>query len=191
MNAEKIAYAVQKARFAVNGGEEEQGAAQLLTEAGDALDEIADLYQPAEKIAAHIHDVSYALEDLTAELRECGDSVDYQPAELNEIEERLDLLYRLSLKYGHTEQEMIDYLFKIRTELDAIQFSEERQEALFAEYCETAHRAKELAERLSDQRKNVAAQFASSVQNELSFLNMPGVQLSVEQKHCNVECIWL
>ena len=186
LNAEKIAYAVQKARFAVNGGEEEQGAAQLLTEAGDALDEIAGLYQPAKKIAAHIHEVSYALEDLAAELRECGDSVDYQPAELNDIEERLDLLYRLSLKYGHTEQEMIDYLSKIRTELDTIQFSEERQEALFAEYRETAHRAKELAERLSEQRKNVAVRFASSVQNELSFLNMPDVQLSVEQKRCKL-----
>ena len=186
LNAEKIATAIQAARSAINGGEEDQGAAQLVDEAGAALDEIAALYQPAEALSAHVHELSYALEDLAAELRECGDAMDYQPAELDEIESRLDLIYRLGMKYGHTEQDMIEYLSKIRLELEGIQFSEERQEKLLAEYRQTAQRAKTLAEQLSEKRKTAAQRFAGAVKKELSFLDMPGVQLAVEQKRCKL-----
>ena len=186
LNAEKIAAAVQNARLAINGGEEEPGAAQLLNGAGAALEEIAPFYPQAQKLAARFQSLSYELEDLAAELRECGETMDYQPAELNEIEQRLDTLYRLSLKYGHTEQDMLDYLAKIRAELDDIQFSEERREKLYEKYQETARRAKKLAEALSARRKQAGEQFAAAVQKELAFLDMPGVRLMVEQNDCKL-----
>ncbi len=186
LHAEKVAQAVQTAWLAIHGGEESEGASQLITRAGESLQGIADFLPQAAGLAERLTELSYELEDLDAGLRDSGNAMDYQPAEVEQIEERLDLLYRLGLKYGHTEREMLDYLAQIKSELENIAFSEERREKLNRQYHEAALHAKELAQALSAKRSAVAEKFAAAVRGELAFLDMPGVQLVVDRQPCKL-----
>ena len=118
-----------------------------------------------------MEDVEGALHDI---------SVEFDPELLESIEERLDLLYKLGLKYGGSEEKILEFLEDCRTRLHQIEFSDEERERLEALYEEQKHRAIALARKLSEGRKTASSQFISQVKGELAFLNMPGVQFETE-----------
>lgn len=108
--------------------------------------------------------------------------IDYTPQELENIEERLNLLYEFSNKYGDSEQEMLDFLEKAKARKKEISFFDEELERLNAEYDELLDKTIELAERLSDCRKKAALNFEKSVKSELDFLDMPKLTFVVDFK---------
>lgn len=161
LNAEKILQSLRRAYDAVHGTEETLGASQLLTDAAASLQEAARYDDAVEKTAQEMLDLSYNLEAYTDEIRSAFDALSYDPGDLERIEERLDQLYKLSRKYGETEEEMIAYLENAQKELDEIAFSEERTEALHAERRELVRKIKALAVTLSDVRRQAGERFAS------------------------------
>ena len=107
--------------------------------------------------------------------------MEYDPQELEQIEERLDQLYRLGLKYGGSEENMLAYLQQCQEELQAIEFSGERALQIKKELEQSSRVVRELADKLSAERRKVGKDFSTRVKEELRFLDMPNVTFSVEQ----------
>lgn len=182
-NSERLAQQFQLARSLLDG-EEEGGVLSSVAQICTALGE-AKRYLPAiEQLSDRFQAVEYELQDCSEELNNAVALLDYDPIELEEIEARLDFLYRLGLKYGETTEEMLSYLENSRKELENIELSDERLAQLNRDYEDAKEEAIRLAKLLSTQRKKTAAGFIEGVKQELAFMNMPGVAFQVEQERC-------
>ena len=182
MHAEKIASAITAAKAALDGDESCDGVLSTLTAITASLQD-SEQYLPAlNPIIQKLHELSYGLEDVSEALREQESQMEFDASELLEIETRLDLLYRLSIKYGQTTEEMLAFLERCRQELSQINHSEETLIQLNETYEILKEKAIQLAKQLSDKRKKTAEQFTKKVKHELQFLNMPGIEFQVEQE---------
>ena len=178
-NAERIARALTAAEAALSGGEEGAGAAALAAGAAQSLQEISPFAPELSMLAERLSGLRYELEDALAEVCSASAGMDTQPGELEQVEERLDTLYRLSRKYVETEEDMLIFLEQARQELDAITFSEERMKKLEAERETKKEALLEASRRLTDVRKQSAMRFQKQVAEELAALNMPSVVFNV------------
>ena len=125
-NAERLTDAVDGAWQALTGGEDGEGAVSLLMEAGNRLAQGGRYSEGLRELSEKAEQLRCDADDLAELVRDLRGTLDFYPGELDEIEERLDRLYRLKKKYGGTVAEMLAYLDRCREELDAIQFSEDR-----------------------------------------------------------------
>lgn len=183
-NSEKIAESIAIAKNALDGDDESAGAVSSVGTAADSLEDAAQFLPSLTSTAQKLRDLEYNLQDCLAEVREAGESLEYDPTRLEQVEERLDQLYRLSLKYGSTEEEMLEFLERSRKELRTIELSDERAQELSEEYERCKAEAIQLAKELSSKRRKAASELVSQVREELTFLNMPGVEFQVEQLRC-------
>ncbi|MGN0989709.1 MAG: DNA repair protein RecN, partial [Eubacteriales bacterium] len=157
----------------------------------DAVREISSVerYDEALVPIAEKLDTAYsALEDSVSEIFDYRDGSDYSLNELDDIEQRLDIIYKFKRKYGSTIEQMLDYLEKARKELDEMEFSGEKLEKLNAEYsvCKAELDAK--AATLTAVRTAAAKDLAKRICEELSFLDMPKVvfEVSIRKKELDV-----
>ena len=151
----------------------------------DAESEIANASAYMEMLgeaSEKITDIRYELEDIAETVRDAMAEVDFDPSELEDIDERLDLLYRFSKKYGDTEEEMLEYLEKARAELDNIAFSEERVKELQKQEKEALVETETAACKLTESRKTAGEKLSNAICSELEFLDMPNVRFVVK---CN------
>jgi DNA repair protein RecN (Recombination protein N) len=183
-NSEKIASAVAAAKEALDGGEETEGAVSLVSSAAAALSEAGQYLPELRTLSERLQSLSYDLEDCGGELRGDTDRAEYDPEELEKIEERLDTIYRLGLKYGGSVENMLRFLEKSRKELAKIQLSDETSAKLREQYRQSAALAKQLALQISEWRSRAAHRFAARVRQELEFLDMPHVVFDVRQERC-------
>lgn len=179
-NSEKVAGALQTAKSALDGGEEAEGALSGVTDAADALMDAGRYLPAAAALAERLRGVQYELEDCAPEIGALADGLEYDPAELEQIEERLDLLYRLGLKYGGSAEEMLAFLEDCKKQLSDIVLSDEHIARLTKAYGEAEAEAQKCAGALSAKRREIAKVFAGRVKEELSFLDMPQVAFLVE-----------
>lgn len=145
----------------------------------DAESEIANASAYMEMLgeaSEKITDIRYELEDIAETVRDAMAEVDFDPSELEDIDERLDLLYRFSKKYGDTEEEMLEYLEKARAELDNIAFSEERVKELQKQEKEALVETETAACKLTESRKTAGEKLSNAICSELEFLDMPNVR---------------
>jgi len=142
------------------------------SEISNASEYMESLGEASEKIT----DIRYELDDIAELVRDAMSEIDFDPSELDDIEERLDLLYRLSKKYGETEEEMLDYLAKAREELDSIAFSEEKVRELQKQEKTALVEAEVAADRLTESRKTAGEALSRAICSELEFLDMPNVR---------------
>ncbi len=185
-NKEKIASALSEVREFLNGSDETDGAIQSLESACDSISCITDVYQDAETIAERLQNAVYELEDCYNEVTALSEDADSDTGSLEEIEDRIDLIHKLGRKYGATIEEMLDFLEQARKELDYLERYEENRENLVQECKKAYDTAQSLAEALSDKRREVAKRFASEVKAEMSYLDMPNVELVVRQDRCEL-----
>ena len=179
-NAERLTDAVNEAWQALTGGDDGEGAVSLLMEAENQLgeggrysDELRELSEKAAQLRCDV-------DDLAEQVRDLRGTLDFYPGELEELEERLDRLYRLKKKYGGSTEKMLEYLENCRQELDAIQFSEDRITRLEKELEKALEQAKRQGKILSDERRLAAQRLAQCIQSELTQLDMPKVRFQVE-----------
>ena len=179
-NAERLTDAVDGAWQALTGGEDGEGAVSLLMEAENRLAQGGRYSGDLQALSEKAGQLRCDADDLAELVRDLRGSLDFYPGELDELEERLDKLYRLKKKYGGTVAEMLAYLDRCREELDAIQFSEDRLARLDKELEKALKKAVELGEKLSARRHEEAAELAKRIQSELKGLDMPKVRFQVE-----------
>ena len=179
-NAERITDAVDQAWQALTGGEMSDGAVALLTSAENALTQGGRYSTELSELAQKVSQLRYAADDVAELVRDARSGLDFYPGQLDDVEERLDLIHRLKRKYGADEEEMLAYLDRCQTELDNIQFSDERREKLEREVAQAVQEAQQEAERLSKARQKAAKELSRRIQQELSDLDMPRVRFEVE-----------
>lgn len=146
------------------------------------LEAASKYYDNATQSAKGMRSVSYELADISAQVRDLVDSFDYSPERLSEINERLDFLYRLSMKYGATEADIISTLEKAVEERNAIAVSDERISELEEQFFALSDEIKILSAKLTDSRMKAAREFEEKVKSELEFLDMPKVTFVVDRK---------
>lgn len=177
-NSEKIASALELLRGLLSGDEESEGLLAGISQAAAQAGRVAAYLPELAEASQKLQEAGYLLEDVDAILH--GTAVDFDPALQESIEERLDLLYKLGLKYGGSEEKILEYLEDCRIRLHQIAFSDEERERLEAQYETQKAAAIALAKELSEQRKAASKQFISQVKGELAFLNMPGIAFETE-----------
>lgn len=178
-NAEKVLDLLHAAYAALNGDGEMPGAADVAADAASKLLSAADYSSDFTETANGVNDAAMNLSAYTEELRDKIYSLDYDPNETERAEERLDVIYRLSQKYGDSEEDILAYLENAEKERDALSFSDERAEQLRAETEKAYNEALAAAKKLSEIRIEAGKKFSADVERELAFLDMPSVKFIV------------
>ena len=179
LNASKLTEAVETAFEALYGSDRTDGAVALINDAQGQLDRAARYSEGLRALNDRLLDLRYTAQDISDELRDFRAQLDFTPGELDELETRLDVLRRISRKYGG-ETEALEYLERSRTELSDIEDGANKLTKLEGELEKCVKEAVELAGKLSEMRKAAAVALESRVMDELSQLNMPGVNFIVE-----------
>ena len=178
-NASAIRDRLAQSYALLSGSDDAAGAVDLLGEASNAVDAAAQLDPALTAAAGQLLDLYYNAKDVAADLIGRLDAYDTNDAELDEVEQRLDLLYRLKRKYGSTVEDVIAFGQKAREELDNIQHSQQRYDALQAEKLRLYAKAREKAEVLTQTRLKAFEELNTRISGTLDFLNMPGVRMTL------------
>ena len=178
-NASAIRDRLAQSYALLSGSDDAAGAVDLLGEASNAVDAAAQLDPALSAAAGQLLDLYYNAKDVAADLIGRLDAYDTNDAELDEVEQRLDLLYRLKQKYGSTVEDVIAFGQKAREELDNIQHSQQRYDTLQAEKLRLYAKAREKAEVLTQTRLKAFEELNTRISGTLDFLNMPGVRMTL------------
>ena len=179
-NAEKFLGAVAGADYALNGDDSGGGALSALRQAQDALggvrhldDAFGRLYERLGEAYSEVYDIAATVEDKRGEL-------DVSPGELDRVESRMDLLYRLKKKYGATVEDMLDYQARCEAELAQIEDAGDTLARLEQALSKAEKEARQAAQALSDARKAAAEQLTSQILAELQQLDMGKIRFAVD-----------
>lgn len=183
--SEDIIKTLNFALVTINGDDENAGVEQAV---GDVNRELSK-FDEAKDIYTVFNDITDKLELAKDKAEELLSSIDFSPEEIEMIDERLDLLYEFSNKYGSSEEEMLAFLDKARQKKNSILFADEELDRLTKEYDNLFDKTVELATKLSDERKATAQIFEKQVKEELSFLDMPKMQFFVNFDKGNLSSI--
>lgn len=172
---------VEQAYLAFSGDEHTDGiyaaimgAEHILT--SGSLDGIGEY---GETLIESVTDLRQNAADILERLRDLKDELEFSPEEYDEIETRLDLIRRLSRKYGGSIPEMLKYLEKCRTELDNIEYASDRLEKINRQLEAKEAECQKLAIELSEKRKAAALRLKERILDELRQLDMPKVRLDI------------
>lgn len=179
-NAEKFLDAVAGADYALNGDDSGGGALSALRQAQDALggvrhldDAFGQLYERLGEAYSEVYDIAATVEDKRGEL-------DVSPGELDRVESRMDLLYRLKKKYGATVEDMLDYQARCEAELAQIEDAGDTLARLEQALSKAEKEARQAAQALSDARKAAADRLTAQILAELQQLDMGKIRFAVD-----------
>ena len=178
-NASTIRDRIAQCYALLSGGDEAPGAVDLLGEASNAVDAAAQLDGELSAGAGQLLDLYYTAKDVAADLIGRLDAYDTNDAELDEIEQRIDLIYKLRRKYGDTVEDILAFGERARKELEMIQSSQERVEHLQKEQRRLYTLAREKAEALTQTRLKAFDELNKRISGTLDFLNMPGMRMTL------------
>lgn len=177
-NYQKTAEALSRAYSALKGDDEFDGAVSLLTDAEKSLSSLRN--DEWDKKSSALADAAAAAEDVSAALYDFLENAELADIDPDEINSRLETLDKLMAKYGNSEEEMLEFLEKARTELNDTEFSDKKAAELSALLDDATVRLIALADELTATRKKAAAEFEKQVCDILSYLNMPDVRFTVK-----------
>ena len=186
-NAERLSKGMDEAVEALYGGEESDGAAGLLTQAEHALGRLSRFSDSFTSLHERVTDLMYQVRDAAEEAKDMRDDLSYSADELEQIESRLDVIYRLRKKYGTTCQEILDYLEKARKELADIEFADDRLERLKQKLQKAEQEAWAAAEALRQNRRENAEIMSARILQELKELDMPRVQFRCQFRELELQ----
>ena len=182
-NREKIAKELMRARIALDGDDDEiDGALRMIDDATEAVIRAARYLPDLEGDSDRLSSALYELQEISRDLEQAMDDIDANPGRLEEIEERMDLLYRLRRKYGDSEEEMLAYLENSKKELKSLTDYAFNREQLAKKREELYKQAYNSAKEISDYRLTVAERFRKDVESEMAFLEMPNVRLEISRE---------
>lgn len=184
VNAQEIISNLSSAEILLSGADEQMGCLLALQDCAEQLNKISDYLPQAERLSERITTAFYELQDCSAEISQLSDSVDADPYRLAEIEERLDSLYRLSKKYGSTAEEILEFCSNAKKELSNLEDYEFNMEKLQEQYDKYFQITKTLALKLSERRREISQEFMVKVKEEMTYLDMPNVNLKVNIERC-------
>ena len=179
LNAKNIKKAFDKS-YLLLYDENGSGICDLLNNCKDTLNAVSEYSEEAEKLSETIENIYAAANDLTAEIRNACDNFSYNEEELSAVDERLDLIFRITSKYGGTEQSALEALERMRKEKQSIIQNEHNAAELEQKLGQLSDELKNKAAALTESRKRASRYFENRVTDELSFLDMPYVKFVVK-----------
>lgn len=179
-NAAKISGALNAAYAALYGLDGEGGCYDEVNNACTSLEEVADFHKDIRAVSEQLEGVQYEIEEAAQKLSAFLETIEFDQAELYAAEQRMDDLYNLKRKYGSTIEEILAYCETAQKELSSMQMSDQIQLELLQKLNEQKKAVMTLGHRLSDSRQRAGKRFAEQVKRELTFLDMPNVQLKVQ-----------
>ena len=153
---------------------EENAVHERLAAVSRRLDEAAAIDRDFDGARQAVHQAALLVEEARTRLREAEARLDFDPRELQEIEDRLALVQDLKRKYGADVAEVLAHLERCRAELLALSHSEERREELAREFAAARARLVDEAAALTQARKKAAERMAAALRKELASLEMRG-----------------
>lgn len=182
-NAERITESLGAIYTLLNGdGEEMCGALETLEEVSSELDTAAKYLPDFEGYGEKLSDAYYLLEELGSRARDTLEDADFDPRQLNAIEDRLDTIYKLKKKYGGSIADILEYYEKISEEYQSLELSDELTARLQRELDEANLVLRDAAKALTARRLTAAAAFSQRVEAELAYLDMAGVKFSITRR---------
>ncbi len=183
-NSEKYISAVEGADYCLNGSEDSNGAVSQIMDAENILMGARQLGDTFLELTERLTNVRHELYDIAETVRDLKDRFDFSPTELDDLEGRLDQLYRLKKKYGPTVGDMLAYYERAKKELDEIQYAGDTIQHLEKKYRSAEKEAEAEAGRLSAARRAAARELQQRILAELRDLDMNKVrfEISFEEK---------
>lgn len=175
MNFEKLSSLLNRAHMLLSG--EDNSGCELVDMAANAMQNAANYSADYEEISNTLTDVYYNLRDCAELVSDALDNLESDPERLEEIEERLDLINRLTRKYNCTADELPALAEQMQSRLEELLNYDKNRDELIAACKAAREEAEQSALALSNNRRKTAAEFAEKVKAEMSFLNMPNVEL--------------
>ena len=186
LNSQSITQALTDLNIAFSGNDETMGVIGTVSSVSKSVASVSkndtQLKQILEKLEA-LNDSCEIIKDMAQEKLE---SIDFQPDELDKIEERLSLLYDFSNKYGETEQDMLYYLENAVNRRKSFDNSDEELERLNAQYDEAFSTTVSLSQKLTAERKSAAQRLSEEICEQLMYLDMPKTVFSVDFQKGNL-----
>ena len=177
-NSEKLSDGMREAARCLSGNENCDGAEALLAEARDALERLLRVDDTLEPLRNTVEDLMYRVQDAGEQVRDRLYELSYAPEELEQVEERLDIIHRLRRKYGADCEEILKYQQEAQNQLDEIEFAGDRLEKLKKQLKEMEKTARDKAEILRTARKEAADKLTGRILKELEDLDMKKVQFA-------------
>lgn len=182
-NAERITESLGAVYTLLNGnGEEMRGALEALEEVSTELDTASKYLTEFWGYSEKLSDAYYMLEELGSRARDTLEDADFDPRQLDDIESRLDTIYKLKKKYGNSIAEILEYFERISEEYQSLELSDELTAHLQRELDEANLVLHTVAEALTACRLAAAAEFSERVEQELAYLDMAGVRFSITRR---------
>ena len=186
LNSQSLLQSLNSALAAFNGSDDYSGISTLLStavkELGTVLDVDSDIKVVYDKSEALIDSVEVVKDALIDKIN----NIEFEPEELDKVEERLNFYYTFSNKYGETEKDMLYYLDEAVKKRAAFENSEEELAKLNAQYDDVFNQTVALAEKLSEQRKAAAEKLGAEICKQLEFLDMPKIKFTTSFERGNL-----
>lgn len=163
---------------------DEETAYNLVSRASTLIDKISD--DDLGGLSEKINEVLFGIEDVVSDLRHQLDKISTDDMSLDEIEERLDIIYRLKRKYGDSEESILEYLENAQKELDNITFADAKKADLAKKIELLQSKTEDVAEKISDIRKENAKIIENEINSQLSELNMSGACFYISFEKCEL-----
>ena len=181
-HAQSILEGITAAHLALAGDEdgEQAGAADLLGGAVDGLQNSARLDESLAAMSERLNELYYSARDLATDLADRLDAYGFDAGELDQIESRLDTIYRIKQKFGMEVEELLARRDTAAAELESFQSSGQRIAELKARMQTLYAAAKEAAEALTQSRLKGFAAMNKQMKAALEFLNMPGIRFALK-----------
>lgn len=178
-NSEKVIGGLKDALSILTDGDETTGVVNAMFDASKSVEKSAAHYEPALKLSQEMTELTYQLEEKKNEIEKTLYELSFDPEKLSEIEERISFLFKLKGKYGESEEEILEYLQNSKDELETLINLNLSQDEIIAKLEKDKEILLEAADKLSLSRKHAASEFEVHVKHELTFLDMPNVEISV------------
>ena len=180
-HAQSILEGLNGAHAALSGDDsgETAGAADLLGEGVGGLQQSAHLDESLAPLAERLNELYYGARELATDIADRLDAYDFDPGELDQIEGRLDTIYRLKKRYGLEVEELLARKEADEQELETIQTSDEKIAEYKAQTQTLYRQAKEAAEALTQSRLKGFTAMNRQMKQALEFLNMPGIRFAL------------
>lgn len=186
LNSQNLLQSLNSALAAFNGSDDYSGISTLLSTAVKELGTVSDVDSDIKAVYDKAEALNDSVEVLKDALLDKINSIEFEPEELDRIEERLNLYYTFSNKYGETEQDMLYYLDEAVKKRAAFENSEEELEKLNVRYDEIFNQTVALAQKLTDLRKSTAEKLGNEICKQLEFLDMPKIKFTTSFEKGNL-----
>lgn len=179
-NSESLLRVLNNSLSALSGDDEFSGASLLVSSSENEFSSLETVSESVKTISSKLSNISEEIEEVKDMITTEISVLDFDENERELVEERLDILFKLSMKYGENEQDMLDFLEDAKKKRDSILYNDDELEKLNLEYDECYEIVVDLASKLSNYRKEVAKQFEKNVKEQLVFLDMPKIEFIVD-----------